>query len=174
MSNRLTPALLAAAITAVLNAALGGSAMSWNIFLAAAVAMAFGLDTSDSDVAGGSPAGHSLASAFIALYAGGMLAYASISLGFCSEATALTVMAALGSGAFANVLAEMLTRRTVFTFPRNARPRTWLRETVPGCDRLWPGWGRLRLSKGLADMHLNALSVSAVLVSIWLAPGAQA
>lgn len=172
MSNRLTPALLAAAITAVVNILTGTDAVSWNIFLAAAVAMVFGLDLSNSKISEGSPAGHSLAAAFAALYIGGICAYAAIVYLLCSECTAVQALAGIGAGALSHVLAELLTGRTVFTFPRNMKTETWFWDTGPGYDRFWSGWGRISFGRHLGDAHLNALSVSVLLACIWLGPTA--
>ena len=169
MSNTLTPALLAAALTAAANMLTGTDAVSWNLFLAAAVALLFGLDQAEFKVTEGSPAGHSLASAFLISYIAGMGAYTAIMQGLCPEGMAMQIMAALSAGALSHVMAELLTGQTVFTFPRNLKPGTWVREISPGSDRFWSGWGRISLgARHLEDVHLNALSVGAILVCIWL------
>ncbi len=170
MSNRLTPALLAAAMTAVVNIIMGSDAVSWNIFLAAAVAMVFGLDLAESKISEGSPAGHSLAAAFAALYMGGICAYAATLYLWCTECTAVQALAGIGAGALSHVLAELLTGRTVFSFPRNLKPETWFREIGSGSDRFWSGWGRMSLRRRLGAVHLNALSVGMLLACIWLGP----
>ncbi len=168
MSNRLTPALLAAATMAIANILTGTAAVSWNLFLAAAVAMLFGLGLAESKVTHGSPAGHSLATAFVVLYLAGMGAYIAIQLRHWPESTAFQATGALGAGALAHVLAELLTGRTVFTFPRNLRPGTWFREIGPDSDRFWAGWGRFTLKRHVEAIHLNALSLGIILGCIWL------
>jgi len=168
MSNRLTPALLAATTMAFANILTGAPAVSWNMFLAAAVAMLFGLDLAESKLTQGSPMGHSLASAFAVLYLAGMCAYMAIQLRYWPESAAFQAMGALGAGALSHVLAELLTGRTVFTFPRNLRPGTWFKEIGPDSDRFWAGWGRITLKRHVEAIHLNALSLGIILGCIWL------
>ena len=169
MSNQLTPALLAAAFTAMLNLAVGTEPVSWNIFLAAAVAITFNIDLADSRVAEGTPAGHSLGIALLIIYLAGMVGYILVLMRVAESGPILLFVTALGIGAFAHVLAEFATGQTVFTFPRNLNPLSWVRETDSSSDRFWSGWGRMALgSHHLGDSHLNALSIAAILGCIWV------
>jgi hypothetical protein len=169
MSNQLTPALLAAAFTAMLNLAMGAEPVSWNIFLAAAVAIAFNIDLADSRVSEGTPVGHSLGIALLSLYLAGMAGYILVLMQMAESGPIFLFMSALGIGALAHVLAEFATGQTVFTFPRNLNPLSWVRETDSSSDRFWSGWGRLALGpRHLGDSHLNALSIAAILGCIWV------
>ena len=169
LANQLTSALLAAAIMTVLNVLSGADPISWNIFLAAMIAMLPALDVGDSKVARGSPVGHSLGFGILIIWVGGLLAILSVSFFGTDKALALQVALALSSGICAHLLAEAATGRTIFTFPRNLKFRTWARESTAQSDRFWSGWGRLG-SRGrhLGDSHMNAFSIGLVLACIWV------
>lgn len=167
MGNLLTPGLLAAAFMAAANVALGGGAISWDVFAAAATAFLLALDTGDSRVADGGPAGHSIGGALAITYLVGVLAYASTVLLGVPRRDALMLVLAVGAGAGARLAAELAAGRAVFTFPMVLDPADWLEERGPG--RLWGGWGRISAGAGrLGDLHMNAISVGLLLACIWL------
>jgi len=169
MGNLLTPGLLAAAFMAAINLALGNDPISWNVFIATAVAFMLNLDMGDSRVAAGSPLSHSVGCGIVLIYMAGVLVYAAgVFYGIRMYDGMLAVLA-VGVGAMSHVAAEFATGQCVYTLPRRLDPASWFDEVSHDSSRFWCAWGRLSAgTKHLGDAHLNAFSVATVLLCIWL------
>jgi hypothetical protein len=150
-----------------LNAVLGLDPISWNVFLAAMVAMMLDVDMGDSRVAKGSPLGHSLGWGLVIVYLVGIAAYGSIVFFGVLPLVAIHLTLGVGIGVLGHFIADLATGRAVYTFPRNLDIHGWFTNCDSGSSRFWGAWGRITLgTRRLPDSYLNAFSVGLALVSI--------
>ncbi|MFO7619530.1 MAG: hypothetical protein R6W91_07775 [Thermoplasmata archaeon] len=169
MGNQLTHGLLAGAFMAIANLLLGIEPISWNVFLAAIVAISMNLDSGDARVSEGSPVAHSLGFGLFIIYIAGVGAYFSVALLGMPADMVIALLMAVGTGVMAHLLAEIAVGERVFTFPRNLRPENWLVKCDCRSPCFWPAWSRFSLpGRHMSDSHLNAFSLAAIIIAIGL------
>jgi hypothetical protein len=152
---------------AVLNAVLGLDAISWNVFLAAMIAMMLDLDMGNTRVAKGSPLGHSLGCGLVFVYLVGIAAFGSIVFFGVLPLVAIQFTLGVGIGVLGHFIADLATGRVVYTFPRNLDLPGWFTNFDHGSSRFWGAWGRISIgNRALPDSYLNMFSVGLALVSI--------
>jgi len=167
MGNLLTHGLLAAALMTAVNLILGLDAISWNVFLAAAIAIALNLDAGDSRISPGSPACHSLGCGIAMVYIAGVAAFLAWAFLGIPQAIVKEFLIAAAVGVLGHLIAEMATGEQVFTFPGNLKPETWSVCCDCESEKFWPAWGRLPIiRRRVKDAHINGISLAMILASI--------
>ena len=167
MANQLTNGLLAGAAIVMINIIIGIEPISWNVFLAGMTAMLLNMDSGDSRVSGGTPLGHSLGSTAIIVYLAGIVAFCAVSFLGIDIASGILFVFAIGTGAVSNLISELATGGRIFMVPKNLNLTTWFVRCNSDSNKFWDAWGRFSLhGKHLGDVHLNAMSIVMVLVSI--------
>ena len=169
MGNQLTHGLLAGAIMAIANLLLGLESISWNVFMAAIVAIALNLDSGDARVSEGSPLGHSLGFGIFIVYLVGTVAYLSHAFLGLLPSIAIHIVLAVGVGVFAHLMAEIAAGEQVFILPNNLRPESWLVKSDCQSARFWSAWSRFSLRRWrMRDSFMNTISLAAIILSIGL------